>query len=206
MTTEANSTPSAPATSRRRGPYANGQQRREEFVTKALEVFATQGLKRLSMRKIAEALGVSHATLSYYFASREELLQAVFDAHDDQEQILASDRLAELGLLDALPELGRYIEGIPRLIQLDLSIEVEGIGVDNAAHNYARQRVGNFMEAVRRELERERDRGRLRPDLDLDVTTRHLTALVRGLQLQWLYDPDIALDSHLEAFASLLRR
>jgi len=205
MTTEATSTPSAPA-SKRRGPYATGQQRREEFVTKALDVFATQGLKRLSMRRIAEALGVSHATLSYYFASREELLQAVFDAHDDQEQLFASDRLAKVGLLDALPELGRYIQGVPRLIQLDLSIEVEGIGVDNAAHNYARRRVSNFMEAVRRELENERDRGRLRPDLDLDITTRQLTALVRGLQLQWLYDPNVALDAHLEAFASLLRK
>jgi hypothetical protein len=41
--------------------------------------------------------------------------------------------------------------------------------------------------------------------LDLDITARQLTALIRGLQLQWLYEPEIALGAHLEAFVALIR-
>ena len=188
-----------------RGPYANGQQRREEFVSRAFGVFATSGFQRLSLRKIAQELGVSHAALSYHFPSKEDLLQAVFELQSEHDRPLLEKALAERGLLDLLPELVRQNEAIPGLIQLDATMQAEGIRPDHPAHDFTVQRINQLNFDILRELERERDRGRLRPDLNLEITARQLTAMVRGLQMQWLYDPTLDMAAHMTAFLSLLR-
>ena len=193
------------APTKRRGRYANGQQRREEFIDSAFAVFATHGFQRLSLRKIAEELGVSHAALSYHFASKEDLLQAVFERQEQQDRPLLEQSLIERGLLAVLPELARDNEAIPGLIQLDATMQAEAIRADHPGHNFTRGRINQLNADVRRELERERERGRLRDDLDLDLTARQITAMARGLQVQWLYDPSVDMAAHLTAFLEFLR-
>jgi len=194
-----------PPHGRKRGPYSNGQQRRDEFINGALELFAQQGFQRLSLRKIAEGLGVSHAALSYYFPTKEDLLEAVFAAQAERERPLVAEGLAQRGLLDLAGDLIRTNEEIPGIIGLDVTILGEAHRPDHSAHDWARRRIDDTNEAIRRELVLERDRGRLRPDLDIDMTARHITAMIRGLQLQWLYDRSIALDEHLNAYLDQLR-
>ena len=53
---------------------------REEVAQAALEIIDRDGLDGLSMRRIADALGVGTMTLYGYFRSKEELLDAVIDA------------------------------------------------------------------------------------------------------------------------------
>jgi AcrR family transcriptional regulator len=189
-----------------RGRYANGQQRRDEFIDRAFDVFATHGFQRLSLRRIAEELGVSHAALSYHFASKEDLLQAVFERQEERDRPLLEQSLIERGLLSVLPEIARENEAIPGLIQLDATMQAEAIRADHPGHEFTRRRIDQLNSDIRRELERERERGRLREDLDLDVTTRQLTSMARGLQMQWLYDPTVDMAAHLKAFIELLRR
>ena len=109
----------------RRGRYANGQQRREEFVNQAFDLFANQGFQRLSLRKIAEELGVSHAALSYHFPAKEDLLEAVFDKQTENDLPLLEKALAERGILDLLPELIRQSETTPGLVLLDATMQAE---------------------------------------------------------------------------------
>ena len=194
-----------PGSGKRRGPYANGVERRQELIDQALTLFSAQGFQRLSLRKIAESLGMSHAALSYHFPAKEDLLRAVFEEQARRELPWFEPPLAERGLLDVLGELVRQNARIPGLISLDVSILGEAHQPDHFAHDWAQQRILAANARVKLELEKEEARGRLRPGLDLDVTARQLTALVRGLQLQWLYEPDLAVDEHLEAFAELIR-
>ncbi|MGO4298746.1 TetR/AcrR family transcriptional regulator [Leifsonia sp. RAF41] len=189
----------------RRGRYANGQQRREEFVNQAFDLFANQGFQRLSLRKIAEELGVSHAALSYHFPAKEDLLEAVFDKQTENDLPLLEKALAERGILDLLPELIRQSETTPGLVLLDATMQAESIRPVHPAHRYMKQRINQLNIDVNRELERERDRGRIRPDLDLEIATRQLTAMIRGLQLQWLYDPTIDMEAHVAPFLEYLR-
>ncbi|WP_315070661.1 helix-turn-helix domain-containing protein [uncultured Microbacterium sp.] len=195
----------ASAPGKRRGTYANGQQRRQEFIMGALELFASHGFQRLSLRKIAEALGVSHAALTYHFPSKEDLLEAVFEAQEQRERPLVEQRLAEKGMLDALPELLQRNNDIPDIIQLDVTILAEAIRADHSAHEWAQRRMDRTVDALREGLAVERENGRLRPDLDLDITAHQIGAMVRGLQLQWLYHRDFPLEAHLSAFMNLLR-
>ena len=73
-----------------RGSYAKGIARRQEILDRAIEVFAERGSKRTSLRAIASEVGVTHAALTHYFGSLDELLVAVYvesgrrsDAHDE---------------------------------------------------------------------------------------------------------------------------
>src|SRR5690606_20086064 len=93
----------------RRGSYAKGVARRQEILDRAIEVFAERGADGTSLRRIAEAIGVSHATLLHYFDSREQLLVAVYEhaehlrgAPDERNQtaveIMATAATANVGV------------------------------------------------------------------------------------------------------------
>lgn len=193
-----------PAT-RSRGAYANGQQTREQFTAKALELFAAQGFQRLSLRKIAESLGVSHAALTYHFPTKESLLEAVFNEQAMREAPVFQPMIEEVGVLDALPDLLRANDDIPDLIQLDVTILAEAIRPDHSAHEWAQARMDEMVEDIRNGLTIERDKGRLRLDIDLDATARQISAMVRGLQLQWLYRRDTPRVNDIREFLKLLR-
>lgn len=190
---------------RRRGAYANGQQTREEFTAKALELFAAQGFQRLSLRKIAEALGVSHAALTYHFPTKESLLEAVFNEQAMREAPVFEPMIEERGILDALPDLLSANDDIPDLIQLDVTILAEAIRPDHSAHMWAQERMDAMVQDVKTGLALEREKGRLRSDIDLDVTARQISAMVRGLQLQWLYRRDTPRVDDIREFLELLR-
>ncbi|MBS1732174.1 MAG: TetR/AcrR family transcriptional regulator [Bacteroidetes bacterium] len=49
-----------------------------QIIEKAEELFATQGYEGTTVRNIADAAGVNLAMISYYFGSKEKLLEALF--------------------------------------------------------------------------------------------------------------------------------
>ena len=76
---------------------------RQQILSTAKNLFIRQGYHGLSMRQIAEALGVSKAALYYYFRDKEELFLAILDSYLDeiegelqriqQEQVGARQRI-----------------------------------------------------------------------------------------------------------------
>lgn len=57
---------------------------RQQILSTAKGLFIRQGYHGLSMRQIAEALGVSKAALYYHFRDKEELLLAILDSYLDE--------------------------------------------------------------------------------------------------------------------------
>lgn len=72
--------------SARRGSYAKGIAKREEILTRALDVIAREGYRGASVKAIAEAVGLSQAGLLHYFGSKEELFTAVLRKRDENDQ------------------------------------------------------------------------------------------------------------------------
>ncbi|MFJ4617039.1 TetR/AcrR family transcriptional regulator [Streptomyces sp. NPDC088812] len=189
-----------------RARYANGERRRAELVAAAFRVFAENGFERLSVRQIAEAIGTSHTLLLHHFGSKAALLEAVLAR---REEIEGPGRLALMenrGLLDTVPEVMRHNAEIRGVIRLDVTLRAEADRPEHPAHDFIRRRDADFVGSVRTELERELDAGRLRPDLDLSVVARQITALIEGIQVAWLHDETIDMAAHLEAFMSLIRK
>ena len=198
-------TPSA-GTRRPRARYANGERARATLVDAAFDVFALKGYQRLSIRRIAEAIGTSHTALLHHFGSKDSLFEAVLARREERLGPARAELVREKGLLDAVPEVMRRNAEIPGVIQLDATLQVEALDPGHAAHDFVTEREREFLASVREALEIERGRGRLRDDLDLDVVARLITSQIEGVQLAWLADRSVDMAGVLQALMDLLRR
>ncbi|MFY7954178.1 MAG: TetR/AcrR family transcriptional regulator [Armatimonadaceae bacterium] len=61
------------------GDSPTARKRRDEIVTAATEIIASEGLHRLSLGRIETRCHMSRGQLTYYFKSKEDILLAVFD-------------------------------------------------------------------------------------------------------------------------------
>jgi AcrR family transcriptional regulator len=68
---------------------------REQILLEAKRLFIEQGYHALSMRSIAEAVGVSKAALYYHFRDKEELFLAVLERYLDQIEVILDRVRAE---------------------------------------------------------------------------------------------------------------
>ena len=68
----------------RPGPEENREQRRAEIVRTALALLADGGMERLSMRRVAQALGMHPPGLYWYVESKQELIDLMAGAILDE--------------------------------------------------------------------------------------------------------------------------
>ena len=185
--------------------YANGERRRSEIINAAMRVFAQQGFHGLSLRQIAEAVGVNHTLLRHHFGTKDALLQAVLTRREETEKQWRSALIRRHGLLEALPRIMEHNATIPGLIQLDAVLRAEAINPDHPAHAYVVGLSRRLRSQIRADLGAEEAAGRLRPGLDLDLTALRLSALIEGLQVEWLLDPSVDMATAISTFTDQLR-
>jgi len=193
----------APAIARR-GAYEKGVRRRREILDRAIEVFAERGAEGTSLRAIGEAIGVSHAALKHYFASREELLIEVYRANE--ERSMAEDPVPpEVTVVGLMTHAARRNHGVPGLVQLYSTLVA---GALEEGHEPSREFFGERFAQLRRFLaervEAEQRAGRIRPDLSPEAVAALIIAASDGLQTQWLLDPAVDIEKSLELLETLL--
>jgi AcrR family transcriptional regulator len=76
-------------------------QYRKELLFKSFDLFAQKGYSSITMRQLAQGLGVSTGTLYHYFPSKEALFLQLVDELDQQDLL---NFWAEAGNLPTLPE------------------------------------------------------------------------------------------------------
>ncbi|MBE9006735.1 TetR/AcrR family transcriptional regulator [Fortiea sp. LEGE XX443] len=85
-------------------------QYRKELLSKCFDLFAQKGYGSITMRQIAQGMGVSTGTLYHYFPSKEALFEQLVEEISQQD---VSAALAELEgtetLQEAMAALGRYL-------------------------------------------------------------------------------------------------
>jgi AcrR family transcriptional regulator len=180
---------------KRRGPYAKTAERRRQIVEEAYRLFATRGYHGSSLRDVAAAAGMSQSNLLHHFSSKEELLLAVLERRDElggteapgaEIPGVASDRFDEQIVAQA-----KLNEGIPGLIALYSVLSAEGTTVDHPGRDFFLRRYDRLRTGYEGEFESLRRQGRLREGVDPGVAAASVIALWEGIQLQWLYTPDI---------------
>ncbi|MDZ5076526.1 TetR/AcrR family transcriptional regulator [Nesterenkonia sp. HG001] len=189
----------------RRGAYAKGLARRREILRMALEVIARSGYSSASVRELAEAVGLSQAGLLHHFGTKEELFIEVLRTRDEVDAGRSAEDEGGPGGLsaDRFVEIIEHNAQVPGLVHLYTRLQAEAADASHAAHEYFRERQGRVRAELSRAVRAEQDAGRMRVDLDPEVTARTLMALADGLQAQWLYDPQVDMAGmivrHLEA-------
>ena len=190
-----------------RGPYAKTEARRADILRTALEAFSARGFQGSSLREIADAVGLSQAGVLHHFSSKEALLAAVL-AEKDAEQISHFESAHGVGVLDALR--GAVAENLaqPGLIRLFTTLSAEAINEDHPAHEYFQLRYAGARELIATALAQAKADGDIRADADVDMAASLLIAIMDGLQMQWLLNPDFDMlagfDTFLAAFRSTL--
>ncbi|MGV8881030.1 MAG: TetR/AcrR family transcriptional regulator [Rhodoglobus sp.] len=187
----------------RSGSYSKGVARRQEILDRAIEVFAARGADGTSLRRIAEAIGVSHAALLHYFDSREQLLVAVY-AHAEQERSRARPA-AHRGAGEGLVQSATENVSVPGLVQLYTTLVAmaleEGSG---ASREFIEPRFAKLRVDLATHIRQDQAAGLVRSDVDADAVAALLIAASDGLQTQWLLEPSIPLSETLRVFEVLL--
>ncbi len=159
------------APARRSRRYEPG--RRDRIVATALDVIAEHGITGASHRTIARAADVPLGSITYHFASLDELLAAAFTSHVDTVAPRFDERMrAAQDSGEVLDHLVEHLTGDLLDSARDLVLTVE-LYVAAARHPALRAVTQDWMARSRRSLERHFDA----------VTARELDALVEGLVL-----------------------
>ncbi|WP_369757422.1 TetR/AcrR family transcriptional regulator [Nocardiopsis sp. CNS-639] len=168
--------------------YRKAEKRRSQILSRAIEVFAEHGVGA-SLRAIGEAIGVSHAALRYYFASRDELLVEVYREHEATGcEPSDQDTVSAVAVMERSAERNR---SIPGLVELYATLTTDAL--QEQRHPATREFVRARFRALRADLA-ERVRagqrsGEIAADIDPDDAAALVIAASDGLQLQWLLDP-----------------
>ncbi len=83
---------------------------RDRIIEQATRLFVTRGYHAMSMREIAEAVGVTKAALYYHFSDKETLFLAVLAASLDRLEVIVREARAAGGTTRA--QVGRIVRGI----------------------------------------------------------------------------------------------
>ncbi len=179
----------AAPTPRRRGPYAGTAERRRAILESAFEVFAKSGYRGGSMRDVAQRIGISHTTLLHHFSSKSELLAGVLQLRDEYGQPGFDDSGgSSVGMLRQLVEVVRHNQEVPGLTELYCILSAEATDPEHAAHEYFRGRYTRLVGQLQAGLEQMAAAGELREGVDPLLEAQRITALMDGLQVQWLLD------------------
>jgi AcrR family transcriptional regulator len=174
--------------------YAKGRARRDAIIRTASEHFAERGFLSATILEIAAACGISRAGLLHYFPDKEALLEAVLEARDveDQERFAPYTQGAgAIGVLRGMVDLADHNRLVPGLIELFVRLSSEASAPDHPARTYFVNRYERIRSGTARAVRGAVRAGHLRADLDPDDAALRLTALMDGLQAQWLFDRDI---------------
>jgi AcrR family transcriptional regulator len=183
-----------------RGRAAGYDEQREAIVARAAELFARHGYHATSMNQLAEAAGMSKATLYHYYEDKDALLVRIAEGHVSRLQAL----VAEVRALGLKPQ--------PQFRELVRRIVVEYADAQHA-HRVLTEDVKFLPPADRKRiLDKEREVvagfaavvAALRPELKEAALATPMTMLLFGM-INWMFTwmkPGGALDH--EALAPMV--
>lgn len=191
---------------RPRGEYAKSRARRQEIMEAAVEVFATVGYHKGSLRDVADRVGMSQAGLLHHFPSKEHLLAGVLTRRDDDARVLMGEPPPTgTDLLRFLVDLAEYNAGHPQLVELHVILSGEGASAEHPLHDYFVQRYELVYTMIRDAFDEAAERGQLRDGVDPASAARTVIALMDGLQLQWLLHREaVDMSADLRRYLQLL--
>jgi AcrR family transcriptional regulator len=185
-----------------RGPYAKGVAKREEILTKALEVIARHGYRKTSTKELASAVGLSEAGLLHYFGSKEQLFEAVLRARDEADLERLGDRYDAVGKLIAIVP---HNSDVPGLVQLYSTFSAEAGDPQHGAHEYFVERYQRLRESLADGIRARQTDGTISTAADPEKIGTLLIALSDGLQIQSQFRLDEEPAEVLDHLLALLR-
>ncbi|RSS56749.1 TetR/AcrR family transcriptional regulator [Streptomyces sp. WAC01280] len=190
-----------------RGPYAKTSVKRQQIIEAALAAYAEAGSRKVSVRDIAQRVGMTDAGVLHHFGSREALLTAVLKARDVAARAAFGEARDDLraGL-----DIVTHNASTPGLVKLFVDVAAAAAEPEHPAHGFFQDRYANGRRNIAGQLARhlgdseEQSAAEPATSVDPEWAARILLAATDGLQLQWLLEPDIDMAADLTALYSVL--
>ncbi|MBN9178209.1 MAG: TetR/AcrR family transcriptional regulator [Microbacterium sp.] len=183
-----NHTPPADKVDLRR---VRGDRRREAILETAVEVFGEQGFRGTSLREVARRVGISDAGLLHHFGSKVGLLAATIAERDELDRVRREEaEAAGATFVDTMRTQVERNAQSPGLVALHVVLSAEATDPQHPAHESFQERYRQIRHQDDESFTRLQEAGRLRADLDPQRVGQLVTAMMDGLQLQWLLDPE----------------
>ncbi len=183
--------------------------RREEILQEATKLFSTYGFRGTTLSSIADAVGLTEPGLLHYFPNKVNLLQSVLEYREqaDEKKYLAMVDLENanlIGLMDVLENLVSENENIPGLIRLFTVLVGESIREDHPSHDFFVGRYTNVRQQFVQVLARLSETAQ-KSDCDPDQLASIIIAVMDGLQIQWLLDPEnVSMSESFDLFSKMI--
>jgi len=188
-------------------PYATllakGEDRRQRILAVAERLLARNGWRNTSLAQIAKEAGVSPAGLLHHFESKEQLLNAVLDARDADDDAHA-DRSGDL--VGEIRRAAERFERSPELVGTFTVLLVENILPDAPLHERLLSRHRDAIDILADAIQRGQRAGRYRSDLDAAIKAAEILAFVHGMETTWLLDPSTPATDVFNGYADSLAR
>jgi TetR/AcrR family transcriptional regulator, cholesterol catabolism regulator len=145
---------------------------KERILQKATELYMQYSVRSVTMDDIAEQSGVSKKTIYQFFADKDELVQAVFQAEiNDSESCCNIDRVASA---NAIEEVFKAMEMVERMFRsMNPAVIYDVQKYHPGAYLHFEKHKNEYLHTVIKEnLERGIAEGLYRTDLNVDIITR----------------------------------
>lgn len=175
---------------------AHIDQRRDDITRAARELFSTKGWQATSMQEVASEAGISTGAVYRYFASKEELLLAVFHRATDLMQEQFENAAAKPTVLETIREVGLGVLTDPECgnPQLQLEVSLAGSYDKEVWGPQQREFTANTLAQIEGLVQLAQANGEIAGDLEPGTLAQLLYVLVPGisaLRLQMAEEPDI---------------
>lgn len=156
---------------------------RERILLAAKRLFARNGYENTSTIAVARDAGTSESQLMKHFGSKQGLLEAILDrgwvAIVERVRGIPAERTRPARLLGMLQAVAIEMENDPELKEL-MTLEAHRVRKDSrdVLSSAASRQFSELMDSLLSEM---RERGEVRPELNVQVVRTALVGMIEGL-------------------------
>ena len=181
-----------------------------KIIDAANHYFAENGFHGTAMSDIAKEAGLTGPGLLHHFPNKEELLIAVLEQRDatDQERLTNlfkashTDRIFEI-----LQSLMEHNQARPEMVRLFTVLVTECIAIDHPGHDFFVKRYRDYRHKYLYLMREYQQAGYLRKDIPVEPLSILVMAMMDGLQIQWLLDPEeVNMVESFTAFVKIMEK
>ncbi len=166
--------------------------RRRVILDAAVDIFGAKGFAGGTLQDIADQVGMTHAGILHHFGSKDQLLLEVLE-HRDQTDVadIEGQHIPDgIGLFRHLVKTAMLNAKRAGIVQAYAVLSAESVTDDHPGRSYFERRYRTLRsEVVAAFREVCAERGIDAPDT-VDDAAASILAVMDGLQVQWLLDPN----------------
>lgn len=171
----------------------------------ATELFARGGYRDASLASVANAVGLTPPGLLHHFPSKPDLLVGLLKEREQRDKAVVADALMKHpgDVVSLLQALVAHNAAERNDTWLHTVLSSEATSPDHPAHDFFVARYTRVRTALARTIAKQASASGLAED-EIQALAAICMAVMDGLQVQWLLDPQADMVASFSVFGKLL--